>query len=374
MPGNISLVPYAGTFKLTLHHQKSAYSIYGKPHSIPFQQPCSGGPICDMFAYTPQEKLEEPPAITAAHDGKAVPITISGLVAGTYKLLSYNLLGCCISTVRGIVVENDKTTNVSVRRSFDKSRSSSTTLPSSCFLDGDIVRQHQQATPNCGPFSVALAASYWNPMSYNPMANNGYEIFLRIDNDLIPGAFCAQISGGLAKLGGFSTKSYKLNMGAATRDASLKKLKRWIHAGAPVIVGVDEGIGVGGLSNQAEHYKVIVGYDDNKSLEYIKDDGKLGSSTGAFYFINSGARGTLEGSVSALPGTGGTVFPVAPANLKPTLRESAPSYQKVPIGDDVDSYIVFWEKWKTAGNGLGAFDPLWYLPVYPTMPKMYVPK
>lgn len=103
---------------------------------------------------------------------------------------------------------------------------------------------------------------------------------------------------------------------------------------------------------------MLVGYDDHAHLRYTDDDGIEHLSDGAFYFQNSGGQGETRDDADT---------------LEPQLRENHPDYEHVPIGNEADSYTVFWEKWKT--GGIPTFsDSHWCLPVYPLdFVKAYAP-
>jgi hypothetical protein len=103
---------------------------------------------------------------------------------------------------------------------------------------------------------------------------------------------------------------------------------------------------------------VLVGYDDDAHLRYVDDDGIEHLSDGAFYFQNSGGQGETRGD---------------PDVLDAELRENHADYDVVPIGNEADSYTVFWKKWET--GGIPTFsDSLWCLPIYPLdFVKVYAP-
>ena len=157
---------------------------------------------------------------------------------------------------------------------------------------------------------------------------------------------------------GFYIGSRSLDRKSTTRNEGIQELKKWISCGVPVIVNIDEKQDTSLTSG--EHYKVLIGYDDNVVLGYYKKDGSPGTVKGALYFVNSGAKGLDEPDNTAQ----GKPTKKIIDDIANTRRENHENYEETPIGNDVDSYKAFFFKWKH--GGVGPFtDDLWFLPLFP---------
>ena len=290
--------------------------------------------------------------------------------------------GIIVTTVRDVVMDHASVREIGLDHGFDLTRLE-IDPPPKAFLQGNVVQQHQQDTRWCGLYSLAHAFSYWAPLRYNPMGDNGqwagehikdgwtstwlHSLLLYASAGIIPAVvslFTDDPSPGTlqetmtlgARFYGFSYQGYSYE--SLGKSEALKQLKRWIHAGVPVIVTVDELMDQGDGHWSSEHYKVLVGYDDDAKLRYTDDDGNEHTSNGAFYFQNSGGQGEMRAD---------------PDVLDAELRENHADYDVVPIGNEADSYTVFWKKWKT--GGIPTFsDSHWCLPIYPVdFVKAYSP-
>ena len=145
-------------------------------------------------------------------------------------------------------------------------------------------------------------------------------------DDPSPGTLPGRMTLG-ARFYGFPTRATPTSPWASRRRSSTGQ--RWIHPGVPVIVTVDELMDQGDGHWSSEHYKMLIGYDDDAKLRYTDDDGNEHTSTGAFYFQNWGGQGETRGD---------------PDVLDPDLRENHTDYNDVPIGNEADSYTVFWRR------------------------------
>ncbi len=347
--------------QISLHLQKSLYpSNQGKFDTF-----------SNFIGYKNQHELENFPVRGKKITKNDSSSSIMNFPVGKYKV-AFWLDDIIVSTKRDLLIDDNAIVEVSDIKDFDlKLRDK--VLPVKSFLQGDIIPQSQGSTNWCGPYSLYHACSYWFPHIYNPRHRNGAwfsqnikdvastwlhtvaDILtfgltsLAIDifaHDRAPGTLQVTLEAGARALG-FSSETFKF--GNFPKQDALKELKKWIYAGVPVIVAVDELMDKGDGYFGGEHYKVLVGFDDNAVLDYTNDDGTIGSTTGAFYFINSGLKGENRDNLDVLPRN---------------LREDHSSYDEVPIGNDVDSYDIFWEKWKT--GGLKTFtDNYWCLPIYP---------
>jgi hypothetical protein len=328
---------------------------------------------CDKFAFVKQEDLEKAPVVTVATDPERDHTVVQNLPIGRHVIAGHSDQGIIVTTVRDVVMDHGSLREIGLDHGFDLTRLE-TDPPRKAFLQGNIVQQRQQDTRWCGLYSLAHAFSYWAPVRYNPMGDNGQwagehikdgwtstwlhslllfgsaglipAIVSLFTDDPSPGTLQETMTIG-ARYCGFSFQGYTYE--SLGKSEALKQLKQWIHAGVPVILTVDELMDQGDGHWSSEHYKVLVGYDDDAKLRYTDDDGNEHTSTGAFYFQNSGGQGEVRGD---------------PDVLEPSLRENHPDYDEVPIGNEADSYTVLWEKWKT--GGIPTFsDSLWCLPIYP---------
>jgi len=314
---------------------------------------------CKKFAFKKQEDLEGVGGggamlRSASKSSRRSAHGFVELPAGDFKVLVFSEKGIVVATHTEIVLADDGDVLVQFPHELDLDRLNSTLEgstddpPSRACVRGDVVRQYQRDTSNCGTFSLALAASYWNPLLYNPRHHNGKWME---DNHGDWPAWTGQgtmrsVAGRL----GFSGRAYVLDK-STSRAEGIARLKRWVTCGIPVIVNVDEYQDTS--LTKGEHYKVLLGYDDDAVLHYTKDDGTEGSNRGALYFANSGAKGLDEGDPSKRLD-----------DIAPSRRENHHDYDSVPIGNDVDSYRAFWKKWKTGGVPLVTED-LWFLPFFP---------
>jgi hypothetical protein len=358
---------------LSVHPAKASYPAKHVQSQQTFDK--SGAPCgsCDKFAFVKQEELETAPVLTVATDPERDSTVVHGLPAGRYVVAGYSDQGIIVTTVREVVVDLGSVREIGLDHSFDLTRLEAEP-PAKAFLQGSVVQQRQRQTRWCGLYSLAHAFSYWAPLRYNPMGDNGqwagehikdgwtstwlHSLLLYASAGIIPAIvsiFTDDPSPGTlqetmtlgARFYGFSYQGYTYE--SLGKSEALKQLKRWIHAGVPVIVTVDELMDQGDGHWSSEHYKVLVGYDDDAKLRYTDDAGDEHTSTGAFYFQNSGGQGETRGD---------------PDVLDPHLRENHVDYETVPIGNEADSYTVFWQKWKT--GGIPTFsDSHWCLPVYP---------
>jgi hypothetical protein len=350
-------------WKLAIIKQKTNYwagkgsTLYNKNG-----RPCNGGTPCRQFASKKQEDVEggivpirsvKKPA--RYWDGRlCFPDLETGV---TYKVILYseNDNNLIVASVCNIELNNIEKKYVRLPHEFDPRAAYNVfnggvpeVLPSKAFLSGDIMRQYQQETSNCGTFSLALAASYWYPFTYNQLKRNGKWME---DNhgDWEPWTgqgTMEEVSGRL----GFNPFGMTLDS-SISRANGIKVLKYWIAAGIPVIVNIDEDQDTSTFGG--EHYKVLIGYNDDAILHYTKDNGSEGTVRGALYFANPGAKGRDEGDPS-----------VRRDDIAPTRRENHNDYNYVPIGNDVDSYKAFFYKWKHGGYWPATSD-LWYLPFFP---------
>lgn len=328
---------------------------------------------CESFAFVKQEDLEKAAIMSGATDPDEPSTVLTGLPPGHYVIAGHSDDGIIITGVRDVVMDFASVREIGLDHTFDLTRLDAEPPPKA-FLQGNIDQQRQQDTRWCGLYSLAHAFSYWAPVRYNPMGDNGqwagehikdgwtstwlHSLLLYASAGIIPAIvsiFTDDPSPGTlqetmtlgARYCGFSGQGYTYE--SLGKAYALKELKRWVYAGVPVIVTVDELMDQGDGHWSSEHYKVLVGYDDTAKLRYTDDDGNEHTSTGAFYFQNSGGQGEVRGD---------------PDVLDPDLRENHPDYEKVPIGNEADSYTVFWQKWKT--GGIPTFsDSLWCLPIYP---------
>ena len=367
---------------LTVHKAKATYLAKHKQGLPRYDKSGAVCGSCDKFSFVRQEEVEEDVVQTVATDPEEGSTVVHGLPAGRYVVAGHTDQGIIVTTVRDVAMDYASIREIGLDHSFDLTRLE-IEPPTRAFLQGNVVQQDQETTRWCGPFSLAHAFSYWAPLRYNPMGDNGqwagehikdgwtstwlHSLLLYASAGLVPAVvslFTSDPSPGTvqetmtlgARFYGFSYQGYSYE--SLGQDEALKQLKRWIHAGVPVIVAVDELMDEGDGHWTSEHYKVLVGYDDHAHLRYTDDNGVEHIADGAFYFQNSGGQGELRAD---------------PDVLDAELRENHADYGVVPIGNDVDSYAVFWKKWQT--GGISTFhDSYWCLPIYPVdFVKAYSP-
>ena len=336
---------------------------------------CIMGGDCDGFSWVPQETIEATPRRTITTDANRRMVTIPDLPGGTYTVAGYGKeAGIIVTTARDVVVGADQVLEAGLDHGFDLSRLEAPP-PRKAFLQGDIVRQAQGETNWCGPFSLAHAFSYWAPQAFNPKQRNGswmgdhvkdgWDTWLHqilaigslgiiplaasfFTDDPSPGTLQETLVRG-CRLFGFSGQPYQYD--GISRDEALGHLKRWIAAGVPVLVAVDEYMDQGDGHWSSEHFKVVVGYDDDARLRYTDDNGADQDNVGAFYFINSGGMGEDRDD---------------PTDISAQYRENHADYNTVPIGNDADAYEIFWKKWE-AGSIPSFSKNFWCLPIYPVI-------
>lgn len=364
-PEIVELSVHPASSKYKAKHAQGGIDTYDKHGNV-----CGS---CDKFSFVKQEDIEAPAILTVATDPGSDRTVLQGLVPGYYVIAGHSADGIIITTVRDVVMDYASLREIGMDHGFDLSRLEAEP-PSKAFLQGNIVQQHQEDTNWCGLYALAHAFGYWAPVRYNPMGDNGqwagehikdgwtstwlHSLLLYASAGLIPAAvslFTDDPSPGTlqetmtlgARFYGFSYQGYTYE--SLGKDEALKQLKRWIHAGVPVVVTVDERMDEGEGHWSSEHYKVLVGYDDNAHYRYTDDDGIEHIADGAFYFQNSGGQGETRPD---------------PDSVSAELREDHPDYYWTPIGNEADSYAVFWKKWET--GGIPTFsDSQWCLPIYP---------
>jgi hypothetical protein len=381
-PGALRVFHDPEIVRLTVHPASATYPAKHAQGQTTYDKNGTACGSCDKFSFVKQEELEAAAVLTVDTDAESTSTLLQGLTPGRYVVAGHSEAGIIISTVRDVVMDYASQREIGLDHGFDLTRLDMTP-PGKAFLQGNIVQQHQQSTRWCGLYSLAHAFSYWAPARYNPMGDNGqwagehikdgwtstwlHSLLLYASAGLIPAAvslFTDDPSPGTlqetmtlgARFYGFAYQGYSYE--SLGKDEALAQLKRWIHAGVPVIVTVDELMDQGDGHWSSEHYKVLVGYDDLAQLKYVDDDGFEHLTEGAFYFQNSGGQGEVRGD---------------PDVLSAELRENHDSYNKVPIGNEADSYTVFWKKWET--GGIPSFsDSHWCLPIYPVdFVKAYAP-
>ena len=372
-----------GIVRLSVHIAKNRYPARHRQGQTKYDS--SGAPCgsCDKFSFVKQEDLEAAPLHTVDTELDQASTVVEGLPSYRYVVAGHNVDGIIVTTVRDVQMDTYSLREVGLDHSFDLTRLD-IEPPPRAFLQGDVVQQDQQGTNWCGLYSLAHAFSYWAPLRYQPMGDNGQwagehihdswtstwlhtlvsaislgvvplvaSIFI---DDPSPGTLQETMTLG-ARYYGFSHQGYTYE--SLGKAEALKQLKRWIHAGVPVIVTVDEKMDQGEGHRSSEHYKVLVGYDDTAMLRYTDDDGNEHTSTGAFYFQNSGGQGETRAD---------------PDVLDADLRENHADYDEVPIGNEADSYTVFWQKWKTGSIPTFSHSH-WCLPIYPLdFIKAYAPR
>lgn len=348
--------------KFVIVEQKALYSAdKGSPLYNKNGKKCNGNTPCKQYAFRKQEEIEDPPLRTITKPAGHTFLTLFDIPydfpeGKVYKVLVYSDDDIVVASHAHIEFNNSQVWNEisfphQVRIGVFQTGvmpDMTNAPPKSAFLQGDIIRQYQQTTPNCGTFSIALAASYWDPFTYNTLKRNGKWVEDE-HGDWPPWTGQGTMQDVTYDLG-FRGVGLTIDSDA-TRNEGLEILKWWIVNGVPVIVNIDEYQNT--HITKGEHYKVLVGYDDDAVLHYWKKDGTEGVTHGALYFANSGAKGLDEGDPNE--------FVDGIANSR---RENHEDYIKVPIGNDVDSYKAFWYKWKHGGFA-PVTDDLWYLAFQP---------
>ena len=167
-------------------------------------------------------------------------------------------------------------------------------------------------------------------------------------DDPSPGTLQETLVRG-CRIFGFSGQPYQYD--GISQDEALGHLKQWISAGVPVLVAVDEYMDHGAGHWTTEHFKVLIGFDDDAVLHYTDDNGVEQENIGAFYFINSGGMGEDRDP---------------PTDVSAQYRENHGDYNNVPIGNDTDAYEIFWKKWE-AGSIPSFSKNFWCLPIYPVV-------
>jgi len=277
-------------------------------------------------------------------------VVFSDIRPGIYKVLGYSDDETVVATVSNLYIDNNEFEETTLVHTFEINRVDEEP-PKRAQLQGDIIRQQDVKNQSSGAFALAHVLNYWVPLSFNPRQLNGEWVMKKYGKELAGHAGNPKLKSGtieyVAKSFGLSHQSYTA---IADRELSLEMLKRWIYAGIPVIVCADEYMGRKEGGNQ---YKVLMGYDDSVQMHYHRSTGPRGLHAGALYFLNSGTRGLHEGESRNIQSTA----------IPPMYRETHPDYDRVPIGNDADAYIVFWEKWRVCNKPSGS--KLWFFPVYP---------
>ncbi|MHA1929802.1 MAG: hypothetical protein ACTSV2_14615 [Candidatus Thorarchaeota archaeon] len=302
------------------------------------------------FAFKKHEELEFS-GLGFKRASDTMSVTFADIRPGRYKVLAYADDETCVTTVNNLIVDERQLEETSLVHTFELDRVDHPALHSA-HLQGDIIRQQDVKNQSSGSFAIANILNYWAPLAFNPRQHNGTWIMKKFGTELKGHKGKKKPRLGTIEHAtmsfGLSHQSYTAI--AADRETSLQMLKRWICAGIPVIVCCDEYLG---RKDGGKQYKVLVGYDDSAQLRYHRSTGPSGLHAGAVYFINSSKRGLQEG------GKEDNESEVIP----PMFRECHPDYERTPIGNDVDAYIIFWEKWKECSEPSGR--KLWFLPVYP---------
>ncbi|HEU5325011.1 MAG TPA: hypothetical protein VFV59_03930 [Candidatus Limnocylindria bacterium] len=330
---------------------------------------------CTGFSYVDQADLENSPVRTLTPHPRRDFATIPDLPAGTYTVSGYGKeAGITVTTTRDVTIGQAQVAEAGMDHTFDLSRLQ-LPPPRKAFLQGDVVRQSQGSTRWCGPYSLSHAFSYWAPWAFNPTSRNGHwmgdnvhdgwqtwahiiiaigtlgiapTVYSIFEDDPSPGTLQETLVRGCS-IFGFSAQPYTYD--GVSRDEALGHLKRWLAAGVPVLVAVDEYMDQGDGHWSTEHFKVIVGYDDDARLRYTDDNGVDQENVGAFYFINSGGMGEERDD---------------PTDIAAQYRENHADYDNVPIGNDADAYEIFWKKWE-AGSIPTFSKNFWCLPIYPVV-------
>ncbi len=363
-PEIISISVHPAKSKYLAKHAQGGLTSYDKSGAS-----CTS---CGKFSFVKQEDIEHSAIVSVTTDPALDHVVVQGLPPDRYVVAGHDTNGI-ITTVRDVDMSYASIREIGLDHGFDLSRLE-VDPPRKAFLQGNIVQQNQESTNWCGLFALAHAFSYWAPLRYNPMGDNGqwagehitdgwtstwlHTLISLASFGLVPGVyslFADDPSPGTlqetmtfgARYYGFSHQPYTFD--SLSKDEAFAQLKRWIHAGVPVIVTVDERMDQGEGHWSSEHYKVLVGYDDDAKHRYYDDNNVEHIADGAFYFQNSGGQGETRPD---------------PEDLDPELREDHPDYYEVAMGNEADSYTVFWKKWET-GSIPTFSDALWCLPIYP---------
>jgi len=170
--------------------------------------------------------------------------------------------------------------------------------------------------------------NYWYPCTNNFDTKNGawYADTSRVP-DIINGARTPSDISDAAER--FAMQTRESNADSLDKARAQKLVKLWLTAGIPVMILVEEDMGVMSL-----HWKVITGYDENR-----------------MFYLNSG--GDHE-------------------NLL-TNRTPGVDYDTAPVGNDVDTEDQWYDKWKVAGSLIvggnpiiaPSVDPCIFMPIYP---------
>lgn len=338
--------------KFGIVRQKDSYSAHkGSPLYNKRGIKCNGDTQCNQFAFRKQEEIENAPIRTVTKPAGRTSLTLYGIPHNypegrLYKVLVYSDDDIVVATRAHIELSSSRAER-GVR--FPHYQGIGVIKRAGCvYLPGDIIRQYQQTTSNCGTFSIALAASYWEPLKYNPLKRSGKWVEDE-HGDWPPWTGQGTMNDVIDDLG-FSGAGKTVDS-EATRNEGLAILKDLISEGIPVIVNIDEYQDT--TPTTGEHYKVLIGYDDDAVLHYTKKNGDVDSTRGALYFANSGAKGRDEGNPNKFVD-----------GIADSRRENHEDYDNVPIGNDVDSYRAFWHKWKHGGFW-PVTDDLWYLAFKP---------
>jgi hypothetical protein len=204
--------------RITVHRQLLKYPTSGTQYSM-IGQECSvavsspqgtisiSRPECSVFSFEEISEKETTTPVAEANVNGSKTVSFSNIKAGTYKVLAWkkNLMpfrpdGLAIAAIRDVKVADNQVKEENFIRPFDFGRSFQQ-LPSRYLLEGEMPRQSQGQTPNCGAFAISLAASYWDPEDYGPHLRNGNWVEAAMTGDGLPGTFQGQISGALQKLG-----------------------------------------------------------------------------------------------------------------------------------------------------------------------------
>jgi hypothetical protein len=215
------------------------------------------------------------------------------------------------------------------------------TPPKSAFLlPGDICWQNQGQTLLCGTYSFSMAMNYWSPFKYNPLEIDGRAMFANCEVPILWISSEVSTPDQIVKAAEMHDMFAKVQSGEnLSRDRFFMLVKLWLSAGVPVITLVNEkpvnNVGSNlwpGVNAAGGHFKVLIGYD---SL--------------LFFINNSGMDQEYEKS-----------------KRTPGIQDS--SYEFAPVGNDVDSEVGLYEKWRAYSNltdALSSANECTIIPVYP---------